>query len=384
MSVSTSAVTVLAPVLEQWKKGGPSFDRTVGATVTIGIAYSVFRLIRKYIRKCRLNEKSYLLEFFVRRFRNLLEISSESQSASSPTEVVHSGACHCRSVLFEFRAPACINARDGKGKIHYPHVRVTACNFRIVDGEDVLKMYYIQVPAGKESSGVEPDLAAFSFCSRCGVHILHAPNPNSTHLDVNVDCLDSDEKRKLVFSDQKLNFSVGVPVVSDEWNEKDELLDEFSEAETSRLITFGHMMNNVAEEGCSSIDENHSLQGSLYERSVSSTPHSFQKVQSNTWHPGTPSTVATNSMDSGHTSRIQPYTLADGGISIDGSETSSMGLRVSTGLTNTLRVTTEDDSPRLTPSTTPMARDQLKYYISKHVSSGKKNSNSKAKKEQKS
>eukprot|EP00547_Thalassionema_nitzschioides_P004519 CAMPEP_0194204622 /NCGR_PEP_ID=MMETSP0156-20130528/4090_1 /TAXON_ID=33649 /ORGANISM="Thalassionema nitzschioides, Strain L26-B" /LENGTH=243 /DNA_ID=CAMNT_0038930681 /DNA_START=500 /DNA_END=1231 /DNA_ORIENTATION=+ len=243
-------------------------------------------------------------------------------------------------------------------------------------------MYYIQVPAGKESSGIESDLAAFSFCSRCGVHILHAPNPNSTDLDVNVDCLDSDEQRKVVFSNQKKNFSIGVPIVSDESNEKDELLDEFSEAETSRLITFGHMMNNVAEEGCSSIDENHSLQESLYERSVSSTPHSFQKIQSSTWHPGTPSTEAANSMDSGHTSRIQPYNLADGGISIDGSETSSMGFRVSPRLVNTLTVTTDNDSPRLTSSTTPMARDQLKYYISKHVSSKEKKS--KADKGQKS
>eukprot|EP00546_Thalassionema_frauenfeldii_P021030 CAMPEP_0178904962 /NCGR_PEP_ID=MMETSP0786-20121207/5988_1 /TAXON_ID=186022 /ORGANISM="Thalassionema frauenfeldii, Strain CCMP 1798" /LENGTH=267 /DNA_ID=CAMNT_0020576471 /DNA_START=25 /DNA_END=828 /DNA_ORIENTATION=- len=243
------------------------------------------------------------------------------------------------------------------------------------------------VKTGKSSQGVEPDLAAFSFCSRCGVHILHAPNPQSTHLDINVDCLDSNKQRKVVFSDQKLNFSVGVPVVSEEWNEKDELLDEFSE--TSRLITFGHMVNSVAEEGCSSIDENHSFhenqsyQESLHERSVSSTPYSLLKTQSPSWHPGTPSTVAANSMDSGHTSRIQPYHLTDGGISIDGSETSSTGMRVSPRLASTLGVSTEnDDSPRLTSSTAPMVRDQLKYYISKHVS--KSEGKNETKKEQKS
>lgn len=251
-------------------------------------------------------------------------------------------------------------------------------------------MYYIQVPAGKSTPGVEPDLAAFSFCSRCGVHILHAPNPQSTHLDINVDCLDANKQRKVIFSDQKLNFSVGVPVVSEEWNEKDELLDEFSEIETtSRLITFGHMVNSVAEEGCSSIDEDHSFhenqsyQESLNERSVSSTPHSFLKTQSLSWHPGTPSTVAANSMDSGNTSRIQHYALTDGGISIDGSEISSTGMRVSPRLASTLSVSTENgDSPRLTSSTTPMVRDQLKYYISKHVSKTEKKNE--MKKEQKS
>lgn len=102
MVLSTSAATVLSPVLEQWKRGGRSLDRTVGATVTVGIAYTIFRLIRKYIRKIRLSEKSYFLEVFIRGFRHFLEISPDSQSKISPEEeVVHCGACHCRSVLFE-------------------------------------------------------------------------------------------------------------------------------------------------------------------------------------------------------------------------------------------------------------------------------------------
>lgn len=68
-------------------------------------------------------------------------------------------------------------------------------------------------------------LGAHSFCSRCGVHILHAPNSQSTSIDINVDCLNQDivKLKPLVGSVTAGDFDTGIAVPG-QWdqNEKEE------------------------------------------------------------------------------------------------------------------------------------------------------------------
>jgi len=370
----STAVIAFSSFSNQWRKGNRSLDRTVGAAATLGMAYIIVQLVGTYMRG-REESTDSCLEFIARKIKRLIDLSynPEERITSDPeeritSEVVHRGACHCRSVVFKFRAPQYINARDGKGKIHYPHIRVIASKFKIVTGEEVLKMYYIQALSDL-SNGVDPTNAAFSFCSRCGVHMLHAPSSHSSYLDVNVDCLDSDRRRKLNFSSGEEDLSTGVPIV-DQWREKDDSLDEQSEIDTSRLLLFGQTLSGSID-GSASAEERQYLQ----ERWISSTPQSFQKNLPSTWLPETPSTVAASSNESYQTNRIQSDIIEDGGIFCGGSDTSSTRQPVSfreSSVTSKINSTT-DDSPQTSSSrTTPMMRDQLKYYISKHVSMARK------------
>jgi len=111
----------------------------------------------------------------------------------------YGGSCHCNSIRFRLRAPSHMFAKDCKGKIRYPHISTKADHFELLHGTESLSVYYVELPEDKHQQIVTNDvvnhstlkgnIAAHTFCNRCGVHILRAPNPNSNELEVNTNCL---------------------------------------------------------------------------------------------------------------------------------------------------------------------------------------------------
>lgn len=75
-----------------------------------------------------------------------------------------------------------------KGKIQFPHHSTAASNFKLVSGAQYLSVYYVSIPKDNQEL-----VAAHTFCSRCGVHILRAPDPQSNDIEINIDCLDDHE-----------------------------------------------------------------------------------------------------------------------------------------------------------------------------------------------
>lgn len=55
-----------------------------------------------------------------------------------------------------------------------------------MSGARYLSVYYVNLAAETKGHAI----AAHTFCSKCGVHILRAPNSNSDRLEVNTNCLD--------------------------------------------------------------------------------------------------------------------------------------------------------------------------------------------------
>lgn len=123
------------------------------------------------------------------------------------------------------RAPSHIEAKDCKGKIKYPHCISNAHDFHITNGNDFLSVYYVDLAPTKTSNHsrnpyynrYEPKqnvIAAHTFCSRCGVHILRAPSSNTTKLEVNVNCLDDFNSNKHA-SEEFISINVTVDETKD-------------------------------------------------------------------------------------------------------------------------------------------------------------------------
>lgn len=238
-----------------------------------------------------------------------------------------------------------------------------ASDFRIMAGGSNLKMYYVSVPASGSTLGVAPDTAAFTFCSRCGVHVLHAPNANSNMLDVNVECLDTATNWSL--SKTKHNLSQGVPA-SGQWKHhfEDVCSDEGDENLSIALSTNGLMTTEFGNgEGTRSPKETWRLP----------TPK-LLKIDSIPVSPGTPSTSSTSCAESQfpahpHLNRMDNT----GGEEHDEVVTSPPLLKLPPSVRS--QVSTPVDISHaagiegVESIATPKMRDQLNYYIGKHVTS---------------
>lgn len=88
----------------------------------------------------------------------------------------------------QLRAPSTVKAVANKGKLHFPHHTTAASNFKLSSGAQYLSVYYVSIPKDNQEL-----VAGHTFCSRCGVHILRAPDPNSEYIEINTDCLDNHE-----------------------------------------------------------------------------------------------------------------------------------------------------------------------------------------------
>ncbi|KAL7539399.1 hypothetical protein ACHAXR_009251 [Thalassiosira sp. AJA248-18] len=114
----------------------------------------------------------------------------------------HQGSCHCGLITFLIRGPQRLQAVDSPGKIRYPHVPTSANRFQLLRGESDMRFYYEEdnddsssitfEHAGEERNDTNEALGAHAFCGNCGVHVFHADR-TSGELEVNANCLDGGE-----------------------------------------------------------------------------------------------------------------------------------------------------------------------------------------------
>lgn len=393
---STSAVTYFGSY------GSRPIDRALGAAATLSIGVFLFRLLNRYVRRLQDGKK----DPWITALLTLIRSRSVKEEPPSLTDTaLHRGACHCRSVTFEvssvnmfhnslrfsrwlvalsltvmhysivflqqFRGPSTVLAKDGQGKIHYPHTHVHAPDFRFIAGEAILKIYYVLVPAAASALGVEPKTAAFTFCSRCGVHILHAPNAFSNMIDVNVDCLDAGTK--WLMSKHKRNLSQGVPAL-DQWKRHTGTIDSDDADYDGRS---GFLLSDPLTMELGNGEDARSVQGNW--RLV--TPKSLT-VDPTMVSPGTPSTSSTSGTDGQLAVHERSFGMEDSrGVDLEHAITSPALRKLAPTsrlrLPPPLETSLSEGNETIESTTTPQMRDQLKYYMSKHVStSGKKATNS--------
>ncbi|GFH59719.1 hypothetical protein CTEN210_16195 [Chaetoceros tenuissimus] len=193
---------------------GLSLDRTLGTVASASLALGLYRVLSKAIKSDggKVSNSNLLHLVKVCLGSLMLGKSNALQDIEDMEEMVHTGelvkfqgSCHCRSVLFTLRAPETIIAKDCQGKIRYPHYKTTAESFQLIAGTKYLSVYYVNLP--KASTAAEPIVAAHTFCSRCGVHILRAPNSNTDKLEVNTNCLESQSSIKEIRYDSTTNVN---------------------------------------------------------------------------------------------------------------------------------------------------------------------------------
>ena len=89
--------------------GSGPLDRTLGAAATLGLGVVLVQSVSRYLRRLNNNNEQSWIATLLSVMRNLMTRSSRSSiddeeepSAAIVTgTAVHSGTCHCRSVVFE-------------------------------------------------------------------------------------------------------------------------------------------------------------------------------------------------------------------------------------------------------------------------------------------
>lgn len=99
--------------------------------------------------------------------------------------------------MLKLRAPSHIEAIEYSGKINYPHYVSNTNDFQLISGSRFLSVHYVNICNDEDDESLNEDhfehnniVAAHTFCCRCGVHILRAPNAHTNLLEVNTNCLD--------------------------------------------------------------------------------------------------------------------------------------------------------------------------------------------------
>ncbi|CAB9515426.1 Glutathione-dependent formaldehyde-activating enzyme [Seminavis robusta] len=321
--------------------------------------------------------------------------------------VIHEGSCHCQSVHFELIAPQKILCKLGEAaKIQFRHIRVRAKSFRILKGAHLVKMYYVNKPSSVSPQAL--DTGAHSFCSRCGVHFLHAPNSRSTALDVNVDCLHLDGPIKVC--GKTTNLSVGVPV-PDQWDQAEtDGLSSYSnrypatiaEETLPMMMMFPTTAESTPSPSFASYQNNHHMARNSHNSSAwdsfdnksgsnSTIDLVFPASSAGTKMmppPPTPTTVYTSNTESFYTAGGQPNhtgvppTLtwdtrdctndAESVISLSSAKAFPAlrtGLDSFGGGAAVDPMGSPPSNAAISPSTTPLVRHQLNFYMRKHMSS---------------
>ena len=97
--------------------------------------------------------------------------------------VTHAGGCHCGRVRFEVIAPAKLQVSECNcsicAKVAYLHLVVSADQFKLLSGTEVLTTYSFNTHAAKHL-----------FCSICGVKSFYVPRSHPDGYSVNARCLD--------------------------------------------------------------------------------------------------------------------------------------------------------------------------------------------------
>lgn len=264
-------------------------DRSLGTVASIGLTIAAYRLLKSMQSNLRdgvvvngnderRNKKEYqtrqgvfntlrtLIQILIRElFRSegvkLIEADvfcqENVEELSSDMRLYH-GSCHCKSISFTLSALNHINAKSCReGKIRFPNCSATANDFKFTNGTEFLSIYYVDIPVQKYSTSVrdvtsliEKQVAAHTFCSRCGVHILRAPDNRSNALEINTNCLDDfhDDKEERD-NDLKLTISFDADIdergvgsgiaVKNQWSK-----DEIDEDEVDTLYDDDSLTTN--------------------------------------------------------------------------------------------------------------------------------------------
>ena len=264
-------------------------------------------------------------------------------------------------------------------------------------------MYYVNKNSSERWVRQPPkgndEIGAHSFCSRCGVHFLHAPNSHSAALDVNVDCLETADIKLAVTPEKVDNLALGSHVFG-QWDGEEITMGfpaTISEAEENQPITYSSNNNSSAHSPFGGYDTtNHPLMrhhsNSLgldsfddYDTADNNTidlvfPGSEKMGQQ---HPGTPSTVRTSQTESYQSGSLHngvPPTLTldtrDYNTDLESviSMTSARSCFPALSSSNHNNRNSSQASPHVganavTPTTTAMARLQMQKYMKKHMSS---------------
>ena len=99
--------------------------------------------------------------------------------------MLHKGGCHCRTVRFEFDAPAAIDVTDCSCSMcdmtGYEHVFIPDGDLRFLSGEDQLTEYRFNTGQ-----------AVHMFCKTCGIKPLYRPRSHPDAWSVNLRCVTGD------------------------------------------------------------------------------------------------------------------------------------------------------------------------------------------------
>lgn len=371
MAESSSSLSSVGELILRSRKSllsphSVSLDSALGAAASMGLGVAIVRWLWTSLRRPAIESdassdqevivvKRSLLDAFMGGIRQYLrrllldpdEIRQfESINLVDEVHVVdsalitHQGSCHCHSVRFEIRAPRMIIAKEGPGKIQYRHTEMKSSNFRVVRGQGHLRTYYVQNAE---------DRGAHAFCERCGCHILFAPSRSSSRLLINVNCID-EGIRKIKVVDTKSSLATGTPLER-QW---DDQLTTISEVAHDAHMQIQHSHNQFRN--MDSLSTEGSTDWKLYDE--------LDKLEPTAWKSYYP------------TSRT-PTTISS--FTGQASDTQSLpAIRIPHGASDTASIMTESDVFSVTHSEfglgvntskpLPILRDQMKYYMKKHVS----------------
>jgi len=116
-----------------------------------------------------------------------------AKDADNRTMTTHKGGCHCGRVKFEVDAPAAIEATECNCSIcrksGFLHLLVSADDFLLIQGEDVLSTYTFNTGVAKHY-----------FCRHCGIKSFYIPRSHPDGVSVNVHCLDMETIESVVIT----------------------------------------------------------------------------------------------------------------------------------------------------------------------------------------
>jgi len=378
------------------------FDNALGTVASIGLTLAVYKLIsftfgqiqnekRGRRRRRRQNIPHSFSSLVQVLLRGVLlgvgpnkSVSLETDDSkdemeeggieSSLTMRSYKGSCHCKSISFMLRSPRLMFAKDCKGKIRYPHITTNGDNFQLTSGTSHLSVYYVQLPEGNSKKG--KNIAAHTFCNRCGVHILRAPDPKSNELEVNTNCLDT------LYEEAGLdNIAIELKVTPDE-------------ADNGRGLSSGHPVSERLKTVSEGKDYSFRERDSSFNNSWQSpftTPTPVDRFEGN--KPPSPwRNQLSPTMDTKTTSADDSASLSSMGtssLSFDGNpalmdHASSFRQPLTAGVPPSFEPTSlyagdsvlSQSSVENLPQAPSIAmRDQLKYYMKKHSSPENNDSN---------
>jgi len=344
-----------------------SLDRALGAAASLGLSLAILRLVVHAYKAMKGLENSEghagengspgsvlssaIFGYMRRLLRNMLIDDGHDSTVDHYNDgamITHQGSCHCESVCFEAIAPRCLATQDGPGKIQFRRTEIKASKFKVVKGKECLNTYYVYCKRTSRTG-------AHAFCGRCGVHILYAPCKNSPTLYLNVNCM-AEGIRKLRSTNTLATISDGT-AVEGQWDDQLSTISEVSAEST-------FMKRLYSQESALSVDSGDWKSYSLYDANDSlKTPGASTEAYPVT--PATPSTVDSFTAADSQMSSVRLPTSDQDSLATDSGSTISLNPPPQSSMQRT-PLPSSKPQPGFA---SPQIRDQMKYFMRKHLAS---------------